>query len=119
MSVVRTHRGSVTASRYAAGAALMAGGSQSNSSNTCLSLLMRDGDALAAPLLNEVDSQQHRKRDHEHHERECGCALVVELFELGHDQERHDFGFHRHVTGYENHRTVFAKGAGEGQRESG
>ena len=46
-------------------------------------------------------------------------AGIVELLEPDDDQQRRDLGDVGHVAGDEDHRAVFADGAGEGEREAG
>ena len=46
-------------------------------------------------------------------------ARVIELLELGDNEQRGDFGFHRHVAGDEDHRSVFAQSARKRGDESG
>ena len=72
-----------------------------------------------APPLQQVDRQQHHERRGQHHRGDRRGAGVVVLLELGDDQQRRDFGPHRHVAGDEHHRAVFAEGPGERQREAG
>ncbi len=76
------------------------------------------GWGFNAPL-QQVDQQQQNEGHHQHHHADSGCAGVVVLVELDHDQQRQDLGFHRHVAGYENHRTVLADATGKRQGEAG
>ena len=73
----------------------------------------------ADPGLQPVDDQQHDERRHQHHQRQRRGARIVELLQLGDDQQRHDLRLHRHVAGDEDDRSVFADGARERQRQAG
>src|SRR6202158_2753357 len=75
--------------------------------------------APRTPALQQVDQEKHPERHQQHHQRDRRRGLVIKLFELGHDEQRHDFGAHRHIARNENHRTVFAERAGESQRKTG
>ena len=73
----------------------------------------------AAPALEQVDHQEQHERDDQHDHADRRGAGVVELLQLGDDQQRRDLGLHRHVAGDEDHRAVLAERPGEGQREAG
>ncbi|KAG1257695.1 hypothetical protein G6F65_015816 [Rhizopus arrhizus] len=79
-----------------------------------------DGGQVAArlPALQQVDDEQQRERQHQHHRGDGGGAGVVELLQLGNDQQRRDLGHHGHVAGDEHHRSVLAHRACEGQRKA-
>src|ERR1700722_8738228 len=71
------------------------------------------------PVLQCVDAEHERKRQDQHDHRDGRRAGIIELFQFGHDQQRRNFRFHRHISRDEYHRAVFADGAREGERESG
>src|SRR5687767_952229 len=58
-------------------------------------------NSAPAEPLEEVDQQQERKGHDEQHQRDGGGALVIVLFQLGHDEERCNLRLHRHVPGDE------------------
>src|SRR5690606_23646859 len=77
--------------------------------------LISTSGPLVAPVLEQIDQQQQQERKNQHDAAERGGAGVVVLFETGHDQQRRDFGFVRHVAADKDHRAVFADGARERQ----
>src|SRR5471032_1332168 len=68
-----------------------------------------DWDMFCASLwgfdapLEQVDQQQQDEGNHQHQYTNGGSAGVIVLVEFDHDQQRQNLGFHRHVTGDENH----------------
>ena len=74
---------------------------------------------VPTPFLQQVDRQQQGEREHQHDHGNRGRAGVVELVQLGDNQQRRDFGSHRHVARDENHRAVFAHRAGKGHGKAG
>src|SRR5262245_15836029 len=72
----------------------------------------------ATQPLKHVDSEQQRERRHQHYHRDRGGAGIVELLQLGHDEQGCDLGLHRHVAGDEHHRSVLAYRPRKGQRKA-
>src|SRR5690606_22036026 len=85
----------------------------SETEDMATSLWVRDA------ALQQVDQQQQNERHHQHQYTNRRGAGVVVLVQLDHDQQRQDFGLHRHVAGDEDHRTVLANATGKGQRKAG
>src|SRR4030095_8672712 len=77
------------------------------------------GAQACAPGLEAVDREQQGEGRDECHRGDGGGSRVVVLLELGDDEERSDLRLHRHVSGDGDDRSVFAEGAGEGEREAG
>src|SRR5208283_3824958 len=89
------------------------------SSNAAVAIaLPRHHESARAPF-ERVDRQQQQEGSGEHHRRNRGGPGVIVLFELSDDQQRGDFGFHRHVAGDEDDRPILTQRACEGQREPG
>ena len=68
---------------------------------------------------DRIDRQQRQER---RHQQQCGQrdrGVVVVFLETDRDQQRRDLGLVRQIAGDEDHRSVFAQPAREGQRESG
>ncbi len=69
-------------------------------------------------MLQGVDAEHQAERQHQHDHGDGGGAGIVVLLQFGNDHERRYFGFHRHVAGNENDRTVFSDRACECQRKA-
>src|ERR1035438_8230509 len=89
------------------------------SSNATVAIASTHRHEFTSAPFERVDRQQQQKGSRKHHRRNRGSPGVIVLFELGDDQQRSDFSFHRHVAGDEDDRAVLAESAGEGQRETG
>src|SRR5690606_41398052 len=64
--------------------------------------------AAASPKLQKVDQQEHQERNHQHGQRNGSRPRVVELLQLGDDQQGHDLRDHGHIAGDKDNRAVLA-----------
>src|SRR5215211_7974818 len=78
----------------------------------------RMAEPAAAEGLQAIYGEQRQEGDREHHRRDGGGAGIVELLELGDDEQRRDLRDERHVAGDEDHRAVLADGAGKSERHA-
>src|SRR5690606_29441982 len=74
--------------------------------------------APAASCLQEIDDEQDRKREYQHHGGDGRCACIVEFFEPDDDEKGSDFRLVRKISRNEDDRAVFADGAREGERKA-
>ena len=60
-----------------------------------------------------------RNDSHQHDDSQRRGSGIIVLFEFGHDQQRSDLRFERHIAGDEDDRAVFPDGARECHRHAG
>ena len=73
----------------------------------------------AAPALRRVDDEQHDEGDGQHDRGDRGRAVVIVFLEFHDNQQRGDLRDIGDIAGDEDHRTVFADAAREGERHAG
>src|SRR5581483_353274 len=79
--------------------------------------------AIAMPppagSLNQVDRKQNKERQSEHDDSDRGGAAIIEFLQFDDNEHWGDLGHVRQIAGDEDHRTVLAYGAREGERKTG
>ena len=66
-----------------------------------------------------MHEEQDAEGDHQHRRADRGGGRIGEFLELDDDEERRDLRDEWQIAGDEDHRAVFADGAGKREREAG
>src|SRR5712691_4736369 len=74
--------------------------------------------AAGRPALQAVDQEQDDEGGDEHDHRDRGGVRGLELLQLDDDEQRRDLRHVGQITGNEDHRSIFADAAREGEREA-
>src|SRR6202011_6229160 len=74
--------------------------------------------ATARPPFEAIDREQHKEREEKQNDANRGRFRGAKIIEPGDDLQRRDLRLARNISGYEDHRTIFADRACEGQRQS-